>query len=112
MFYDYVKINIKAGDGGNGSHSFRREKYIPNGGPDGGDGGRGGHVMLVADPNLNTLIDFHYQKHYRAERGGNGLGKNQHGKDGENLLLSVPPGTVVKDTAGGFLAICPGPASG
>jgi GTP-binding protein len=103
MFYDYVKIFVKAGDGGNGSASFRREKYIPNGGPDGGDGGRGGNVAMVVDPNLNTLVDFHYQKHYRAERGEHGRGKNQHGKNGDDLLLRVPPGTVVKEENGGIL---------
>ncbi len=104
MLYDYVKIYVKAGDGGNGSASFRREKYIPNGGPNGGDGGRGGNVMLVVDPNLNTLIDFHYQKHYRAERGEHGHGKNQHGKNGEDLLLRVPPGTVIREVGAGILA--------
>jgi GTP-binding protein len=104
MFYDYVKIFIKAGDGGNGSASFRREKYIPNGGPDGGDGGRGGNVSILVDPNLNTLVDFHYQKHYRAERGEHGRGKNQHGKNGDDLLLRVPPGTVVRDDDKGMLA--------
>ena len=106
MFYDYVKIFVKAGDGGNGSASFRREKFIPNGGPDGGDGGRGGNIMLVVDPNLSTLVDFHYQKHYRAEQGEAGHRKNQHGKNGEDLLLRVPPGTVVKEaeTEGGILA--------
>lgn len=104
MLYDYVKIYVKAGDGGNGSASFRREKYIPNGGPDGGDGGRGGNVALVVDPNLNTLIDYHYQKHYRAERGGDGRGKDQHGKNGDDLVLKVPPGTVIKDAEGGAIA--------
>ncbi len=92
MFYDYVKIFVKAGDGGNGSASFRREKFIPNGGPDGGDGGRGGNVMLVVDPNLSTLVDFHYQKHYRAERGEAGHRKNQHGKNGEDLMLAGSSG--------------------
>ncbi|MGD0621337.1 MAG: GTPase ObgE [Thermacetogeniaceae bacterium] len=104
MFYDYVKIFVKAGDGGNGSASFRREKFIPNGGPDGGDGGRGGNVVLMVDPNLSTLVDYHYQKHYRAERGEHGRGKNQHGKNGEDLLLRVPPGTVVREEDGGTLA--------
>jgi GTP-binding protein len=101
MLYDYVKIFVKAGDGGNGSASFRREKYIPNGGPDGGDGGRGGSVVLVVDPNLSTLVDYHYQKHYRAERGGHGRGKEQHGKNGEDLVMRVPPGTVVRDVESG-----------
>jgi GTP-binding protein len=104
MFYDYVKIFIKAGEGGNGSASFRREKFIPNGGPNGGDGGRGGNVGLVVDPNLSTLVDFHFQKHYRAERGEHGHGKNQHGKNGSDLVLRVPPGTVVKEADGDVLA--------
>jgi GTP-binding protein len=104
MFYDYVKIFVKAGDGGNGSASFRREKYIPNGGPDGGDGGRGGNVVLLVDSNLSTLIDYHYQKHYRAGQGEDGHHKNQHGKNGEDLLLRVPPGTLVREEDGGDLA--------
>jgi len=104
MFYDYVKIFVKAGDGGNGSASFRREKFIPNGGPDGGDGGRGGNVALVVDPNLSTLVDYQYQKHYRAGQGEHGRGKNQHGKNGEDLLLRVPPGTVVREEEGDTLA--------
>jgi len=104
MFYDYVKIFVKAGDGGNGSASFRREKYIPNGGPDGGDGGRGGNVVLMVDPNLSTLIDYHYQTHYRAGQGEDGHHKNQHGKNGDDLLLRVPPGTVVREEGGGNLA--------
>ncbi len=104
MLHDHVKIFVKAGDGGNGSAAFRREKYIPMGGPNGGDGGRGGDVLLVVDANLQTLIDYHFQKHYRAERGGSGLGKDQHGKNGADLLLRVPPGTVVRDGAGALLA--------
>ena len=94
-FLDQVKIYIKAGDGGSGSPSFRREKFIEFGGPDGGDGGKGGSVVLVSERNLNTLIDYRYQQHFKAERGGDGKGKNQTGKGGENLYLKVPIGTQV-----------------
>ncbi len=94
-FLDQVKIYIKAGDGGSGSPSFRREKFIEFGGPDGGDGGRGGSVVLVSERNLNTLIDYRYQQHFKAERGGDGKGKNQTGKGGDNLYLKVPIGTQV-----------------
>ncbi len=94
-FLDQVKIYIKAGDGGSGSPSFRREKFIEFGGPDGGDGGKGGSVVLVSERNLNTLIDYRYQQHFKAERGGDGKGKNQTGKGGNNLYLKVPIGTQV-----------------
>ena len=94
-FLDQVKIYIKAGDGGSGSPSFRREKFIEFGGPDGGDGGKGGSVVLVSERNLNTLIDYRYQQHFKAERGGDGRGKNQTGKGGDNLYLKVPIGTQV-----------------
>ena len=94
-FLDQVKIFIKAGDGGSGSPSFRREKFIEFGGPDGGDGGKGGSVVLVSERNLNTLIDYRYQQHFKAERGGDGKGKNQTGKGGDNLYLKVPIGTQV-----------------
>ena len=94
-FLDQVKIYIKAGDGGSGSPSFRREKFIEFGGPDGGDGGKGGTVILVSERNLNTLIDYRYQQHFKAERGGDGKGKNQTGKGGDNLYLKVPIGTQV-----------------
>ena len=94
-FLDQVKIYIKAGDGGSGSPSFRREKFIEFGGPDGGDGGKGGSVVLVSERNLNTLIDYRYQQHFKAERGGDGKGKNQTGKGGDNVYLKVPIGTQV-----------------
>ncbi len=101
MFVDRVKIYVKAGDGGAGCVSFRREKYVPKGGPDGGDGGRGGDVILEVDPHLNTLIDFKYKPHYRAKNGGHGKGKRMKGKDAPPLILKVPPGTVVKDVETG-----------
>ncbi len=94
-FLDQVKIYVKAGDGGSGSPSFRREKFIEFGGPDGGDGGKGGSIMLVSERNLNTLIDFRYQQHFKAERGRDGSGKNKTGRGGENLYLKVPIGTQV-----------------
>ena len=94
-FLDQVKIYIKAGDGGSGSPSFRIEKFIEFGGPDGGDGGKGGSVILKSERNLNTLIDFRYQQHFKAKRGGDGKGKNQTGRGGENLYLKVPIGTQV-----------------
>lgn len=105
MFYDYLKIYVKAGDGGNGCVAFRREKYVPFGGPAGGDGGRGGHVILRADEGLRTLVDFHFKRHFKAERGGHGEGNNRHGKNGADLVLRVPVGTVVRDaTTGEILA--------
>ena len=94
-FLDQVKIYVKAGDGGSGSPSFRREKFIEFGGPDGGDGGKGGSVMLISERNLNTLIDFRYQQHFKAERGRDGSGKNKTGRGGEDLYLKVPVGTQV-----------------
>lgn len=101
MFLDYVKIFIKAGNGGNGAVSFHREKYVPNGGPDGGDGGNGGNIVFEADKNLNNLVDFKFKKHFRAENGMNGAGRNCTGKSGEDLVIKVPVGTVVKDTSTG-----------
>ena len=91
-FLDQVKIYVKAGNGGDGSPSFRREKFIEYGGPDGGDGGKGGSVILKAEQNLNTLIDYRYQQHHKAQRGDNGAGQNKTGKGGENLILKVPLG--------------------
>jgi GTP-binding protein len=96
-FIDYAIIHVKAGDGGRGCVSFRREKYVPRGGPDGGDGGKGGNVIFVADSELNTLLDFRYRKDYLAEGGRHGMGKKMHGRDGRNLVVPVPPGTLIKD---------------
>jgi GTPase len=97
MFYDQAKIYVKGGDGGAGAVAFRREKYVPEGGPSGGDGGRGASIMFVADEGLRTLVDFRYKRHYKADRGEHGLGKNQHGKSGEDMIVRIPVGTVVKD---------------
>ena len=94
-FLDQVKIHVKAGDGGAGSSSFRREKFIEFGGPDGGDGGDGGSVILFAEENLNTLIDFRFQQHFKAEKGQNGMGKKKTGRNGNDLILKVPIGTQI-----------------
>ena len=96
-FIDYVTINIGSGKGGPGCTSFRREKFVPRGGPDGGDGGRGGHVILEADTRLNTLLDLRYQRIYMAENGRPGMGKKMHGRDGKDMVIHVPVGTVVRD---------------
>lgn len=101
MFIDKTKIFVKSGDGGNGAVSFRREKYIPLGGPDGGDGGDGGDVILVADPNMTTLLDFTYKRKYKAEVGQSGSGSKCYGKDGEDLYIKVPMGTVIKEAESG-----------
>lgn len=100
-FFDEAKIEVLAGDGGNGASSFRREKYIPLGGPDGGDGGRGGSIWAVADRNLNTLIDFRYKRTFRAQKGENGRGADCYGKCGDELVLHMPVGTVITDNATG-----------
>ena len=97
MFYDYAKVNVKAGDGGNGIVAFRREKYVPKGGPAGGDGGKGGSIILRADEGLRTLVDFRYQTHYKGKRGEHGSGAKQHGRSAEDIVLRVPVGTVVRD---------------
>ncbi len=97
MFYDYAKIHVQAGDGGNGIVAWRREKYVPMGGPAGGDGGDGGSIFLEADPNLRTLVDFRYNTHYKAERGKHGQGSSMHGSSADDLILRVPVGTVVRD---------------
>ena len=96
MFIDHIKIRVKGGDGGNGCVSFRREKHTPLGGPNGGDGGRGGNVVLEADANVRTLIDLHYHPHYIASRGGHGQGKDRHGPSGPEVVIKVPLGTTVK----------------
>jgi GTP-binding protein len=97
MFIDEIDVYVQGGDGGAGCVSFRRELKVPRGGPDGGDGGKGGDVWLEADPALTTLLDFHYKRHYKAERGTHGQGSNCHGRGGDDLILRVPLGTVVSD---------------
>ena len=96
-FFDEARIEVVAGDGGNGAASFRREKYIPFGGPDGGDGGRGGSIYAIADRNLNTLIDFRYTRMFRAQKGENGRGADCYGKGGDDMELRVPVGTLIRD---------------
>ena len=96
-FVDEASIQVTAGDGGDGCVSFRREKYIPRGGPDGGDGGRGGSVWLVADPGLNTLADFRHSRRFAAQRGHNGQGRQMTGRSAEDIVIPVPVGTVVRD---------------
>src|SRR5690625_1220740 len=97
LFVDEVKVNVKAGDGGNGIAAFRREKYVPKGGPAGGDGGNGGDIIFEVDEGLNTLLDFRYNRHFKAARGENGMSKGKHGKNAEPLVVFVPPGSVVYD---------------
>jgi GTPase len=101
QFYDRAKIYLTAGNGGNGSKHFHRAKYVPMGGPDGGDGGRGGSVYLEVDPGLNTLVDFHYHPHYSAKSGGNGGAQKMHGAKGTDLVLRVPAGTLVRSAETG-----------
>src|SRR5215210_273024 len=103
MFLDRATINVRAGDGGDGAATFRREAHVPRGGPDGGDGGRGGSVYLVVDPGETTLIDFRFKHHFRADSGGRGTGSKRHGKAGRDLEISVPPGTGVYAEPGGDL---------
>lgn len=103
MFLDQVKVNVKAGNGGNGMVAFRREKYIPDGGPAGGDGGEGGDVIFIVDEGLRTLMDFRYNRHFKAEHGENGMSKGMHGRGAKDLFVKVPPGTVVKDAVTGTL---------
>ena len=96
MFVDQVKISLKAGDGGNGITAYRREKYVPFGGPAGGDGGKGASVIFEVDEGLRTLLDFRFQRHFKAKKGENGQSSNMHGKNAEDLVLKVPPGTIIK----------------
>ena len=105
MFVDYAKIIIKSGDGGNGAATFRREKYVAAGGPDGGDGGRGGDVYFEVDPNANTLIDFRFTKKFKAENGQNGSGGHKFGKSGQDIIVKVPVGTIVKDAETGKVIV-------
>ena len=106
MFLDIATIFVKPGNGGDGAVSFHTEKYVAKGGPDGGDGGKGGDIIFVADANSSTLIDFRFAKHFRAENGANGSGKNCTGRSGQDLVIKVPRGTVVKDKqTGDVLAV-------
>ena len=104
MFVDTAKIHIKAGDGGNGCCSFRREKFVPRGGPDGGDGGQGGDIIIGTHPGEHSLVSFRFNQHYAAKHGVHGKGKNLHGKRSDDVILKVPPGTVLKDLDGNILA--------
>ena len=97
MFIDRARVFVKAGDGGDGMSSFRREKYVPNGGPSGGDGGKGADVVFKADKNINTLVDFRYKRQFKAPAGGNGESSNKHGRGSDPLIIPVPLGTVIKD---------------
>lgn len=97
MFIDKARIFVKSGDGGDGAVTFRREKYIPLGGPDGGDGGKGADIILTAHSDMTTLLDFAYRKKYTAEDGQNGMGSKCYGKNGKNLYIKVPAGTIVRD---------------
>src|SRR5687767_6480862 len=97
MFIDEATIIVESGSGGDGMVHFRREKYVPRGGPDGGDGGHGGKVILEANPNLNTLAEFRHKRHFKAERGKNGGRSNRTGKSAEDLVIPVPPGSIVRD---------------
>ena len=103
MFVDHVKITAKAGNGGNGAVSFHREKFVQNGGPDGGDGGNGGSIILLADENMHTLMDFRFKRKYTADNGGNGAALLCRGKSGQDLIIKVPVGTTVRDTETGRL---------
>ncbi|MGE3938819.1 MAG: GTPase ObgE [Nitrospirales bacterium] len=101
MFIDHARIFVKAGNGGSGSCSFRREKFVPEGGPDGGDGGHGGHVIFMASNRVSTLLDLRYQRHYEAQAGESGRGANRHGANGQDVTLTLPIGTLIKDEPSG-----------
>src|SRR3990170_4622456 len=103
QFLDQAKVYVRAGDGGNGAVSFRREKYIEFGGPDGGDGGRGGDVIMECVANLNTLLDYRYKQHFKAKKGGHGKGQNRTGAKGADVVLKLPPGTQIIDEDGATL---------
>ena len=104
-FIDEAKFFVKAGDGGNGCVSFRREKYVPKGGPNGGDGGRGGDVIIIASSSLNSLIDFRYRSHFKAERGDHGKGKDMHGRKGKHCYVEVPVGSIIKNVETGEVLV-------
>lgn len=101
LFVDYAEIFVKGGNGGRGCVSFRREKYVPKGGPDGGDGGKGGDVIIQVDPHMSTLLDFRYKRHYKAENGEHGKGALKYGRNGKDIIINVPAGTIVKDLGAG-----------
>lgn len=105
MFIDRARVFVKAGDGGDGMSSFRREKYVPNGGPSGGDGGKGADVIFKADKNINTLVDFRYKRQFKAPAGGNGESSNKHGRGSEPLIIPVPLGTVIKEEETGKFSV-------
>ena len=105
MFVDKAEIIVKAGKGGNGAVSFRREKYVPNGGPDGGDGGRGGNIVLMTDSNMSTLMDFRYKRSYSADNGADGSGRNCTGRDGKDFVIRVPNGTVIREKESGAIIV-------
>ena len=103
MFVDIAKITVKAGDGGNGAVAFHREKYVASGGPDGGDGGHGGNIIFRVDPSLSTLSDFRYKRKYKAQNGQPGQGSNKNGKKGQDLVIGVPKGTIIKEAETGTI---------
>ena len=103
MYTDYAKITVKSGDGGKGAVTFRREKYVASGGPDGGDGGKGGDIYFIVDQDINTLVDFRYKRKFHAENGQDGSGSHCYGKSGADLYIKVPLGTIIKDAETGYV---------